>query len=417
MSAHSERINPALLGADRPIADKLYLALLPQDRDHLKVTLSVILDPSRPDEQAVIETFAPDRNLTIEYVAELDLEAERKALSEHFARLYRRSELTADLRAPQLVSFKETKEKADQLGRAMMPVARYGRSVHRRLFEDIELRGFIDADAPRIMAALRSALRRDHLVFITSPVSLFPWAFLYGDEGLDKDNHTTLHLDRFWGFRHQIQEGIEGASPHVHLPGAPVIAAAVAPDQDAPREHLAGPLGKLAEGAPERVQWIDSAARLREVMVHFPGDCLYFFGHALQDDPPTPTTSALRLQELDVTVEEICEEEGPRFDKPLVLVFLNGCETTPLHVWNKGSFVGLFFQGREVKGRVCCISTFAEVPAAFARRFGQRFWDRFLNHATLGAALLGARRDLLEELLNPLGLVYTLFGRIETRIG
>lgn len=415
MSTRSEPLDPALIGPDRPIADKLTLQILPEDRDHLDVTLGLVLDPSQPDEQAAIDAFAPDGCLEVRHLAELNLEAERNALSDRFTHLYRKSELAADLRAPQLVSLREPAEKANQLRRAMMPVAVRGRSVYRRLLEPGELLNYSDADAPLVRAALRSALRRDHLVVIKSPVSLFPWTFLYGGEGLDKDDLTTLDLTRFWGFRHQIQEEVEGASPRVRLPGAPVIAAAVSPDQDAAAEHRRGPLGKLAEGAPERVQWIDSAAKLRGAITHFPGDCLYFFGHALQDDPPTPTTSALRLQDLDVTVEEICEERGPRFDRPLVLVFLNGCETTPLNVWNKDSFVGLLcLRGDR---RVCCVSTFAEVPAAFARRFAQRFWERFLDKATLGAALLGARRDLLEELLSPLGLVYTLFGRIETRIG
>jgi hypothetical protein len=35
----------------------------------------------------------------------------------------------------------------------------------------------------------------------------------------------------------------------------------------------------------------------------------------------------------------------------------------------------------------------------------------------MGAALLGARCDLLDEYDNPLGLLYTLFGRAEVRLG
>jgi hypothetical protein len=98
-----------------------------------------------------------------------------------------------------------------------------------------------------------------------------------------------------------------------------------------------------------------------------------------------------------------------------VFVFLNGCETTPLNVWNKNSLAGLLcLQGQ---CRVCCVTSFAEVPVAFGRRFGQLFWARFLAGATVGQALLGARRDLLDELNNPLGLLYTLFGRAEARLG
>jgi len=410
MSTVSAPLDPSLLGSERPLADKLILQILPDGAGRLDVTLRVVLSADAPEEQAAIDAFAPDGTLDLRYTAELDLDAERNALSAAFAQLYRKSKVSTQLRAAAL-----GKLPLPELREVLMPVAVRGRSVRRRLLEPEQFRNFGQADVPAALAALRSALRREHIVVIKSPVSLFPWAFLYDGEGLNKDNFSTLDVRGFWGFRHQIQEEIEGASARVRFTGDPVIVAAVSPELDEEREHLQGPLGQLGQAAPERVRWIDSAEKLRGALVNFPGDCLYFYGHALQDDPPTPTTSALRIDGLSVTVEEILEARGPMFQRPLVFVFLNGCETAPLNVWNKNSLAGLLcLQGQ---CRVCCVTSFAEVPAAFGRRFGQRFWARFLQGATMGAALLGARCDLLDEYDNPLGLLYTLFGRAEVRLG
>jgi hypothetical protein len=97
-----------------------------------------------------------------------------------------------------------------------------------------------------------------------------------------------------------------------------------------------------------------------------------------------------------------------------VLAFLNGCATSPLNTWNGDSFAGFLC----MKGgrRVACVTSFAEIPVAFGAALAQRFWAAFLDGKTLGEALLGARRDLLAAYHHPLGLLYTVFGRVETRI-
>ncbi len=418
MTTRSEAIDPALLGHDRPIYDKQTVHIQPDQGGQLDVTVSLVLDPRQPAEQAAIDAFAPDGRLDLRYSVELDLGAERDTLASRLEETYRKSEIAATLRLDELVELRNegTHSREDDLRKAMMPVALLGRSVHRRLFQPETFRNFADTDADTVRSALRSALCRDSLVVMQSPVSLFPWMFLYDDDKLQKDDRTTLELGRFWGFRHQIQDEIKGTSPRVRLAKPPLIVAAISSDLDVNDEHRAGPLGQFAARAPEHVQWIDSALTLRDRLRKFSGDCLYFFGHALQADPPTPTTSVLRLNGYDVSVEEISGAGTPAFEQPLVLAFLNGCETTPLNRWNQDSFAGcLCFRGNH---HVCCITTFAEVPDAFARQFAQRFWYHLLEeNETVGAALLRARVDLLQQFNNPLGLLYTLLGKIETRIG
>ena len=68
-------------------------------------------------------------------------------------------------------------------------------------------------------------------------------------------------------------------------------------------------------------------------------------------------------------------------------------------------------------GRVACVTSFAEVPIAFGRRFAQLFWGFFLAGTNAGEALLHARTAMLDQYNNPVGLLYNLFGRVETRIG
>jgi hypothetical protein len=407
----SAPLDPALLGPERPRLDKLSLQILEDAPGRLDVTLSVLLDPASADERAAVEAFAPeDRLLDVRYLVEMNLAAERDELARRFEAMYRRHPVRAALTSDALEVVPD-----DRLRDAFMPIAAQGSSIFRRLLQPRQLLNYAAADAPCVRAALRSALERAHLVAVKSPVSLFPWTFLYDGAELDETNLTTFDASRFWGLRHQIQEEIEGASRRVRLSRPPRIVAAVSPDVDPGGEHREGPLGRLAAEHPESVHWIASAEALRRSLADFQGDCLYFYGHAAQGNPPTPTTSYLLIDGFKLTVDRIDQAGGPRFQKELVLAFLNGCETTPLHVWSKDSLAGfLCLQGDH---RVCCVTTFAEVPIAFGRRFGQLLWERFLGGARLGEALLEARREMVRRYNSPLGLLYALFGRVETRFG
>lgn len=408
---------PGLEPQERPLQDKLTIEIDEDEAGRLLVTLFVPLDRDAPAEHVAIDLFRPVRDtLDIQYTVEMNLNAERNELVTRFADIYhnRRQPIGELLTGSALEPVPE-----DALRRAFMPIAAQGASTFRRLLqpdeEDTTIDGYGRKDASYIWAALRSALARAQPVAVRSPVRLFPWTFLYTGEALEETDLSTLDMTRFWGFQRPIQEEVEGMARRVRLPRPPQIVAAVSRDVDPDGEHAAGPLGRLAAERPDVVQWVYSSKELRDSLADFPGDCLYFYGHAMQRDPPTPTTSCLKLEGFEVTVDQIERAPGPRFRKDLVLAFLNGCETAPVNVWSRASLAGLLCL-RE-KGRVCCVTTFAEVPIAFARRFGQLFWERFLGGATVGNALLQARRELLQSFNNPLGLLYSLFGRVETRLG
>ncbi|HMY18795.1 MAG TPA: CHAT domain-containing protein [Polyangium sp.] len=411
----SEPLESSLLGAERPLLPKLAVHLLEDEPGTFDVTLTIPLDPNEPDERAAIELFAPeDRVLDVRYVARINLAAEREELSRRFAETYRKHPIRKYLVAPELGQVPD-----DMLRDAFTPISAQGHSVFQRLFEPPDERGALlshgEEDDQLVRRALASALSRPHRVVLKSPMSLFPWAMLYDDPRIDENDASTFDPGRFWGFRHVLQEQIQGAAMAVRLSDAPRVVAAICPELDPGDEHGLGPLGKLAKGRSDSVAWIRSADALRNALTEFDADCLYFYGHATQADPPTPTTSYLKLDGIKLTAYAIRKGGGPRFKKRPVFAFLNGCETRPLHVWDESSIAGLLCLRGD--GRLCAITTFAEVPIAFGRRFGQLFWEHFLAGDNVGASLLHARVAMLEQYANPLGLLYTLLGRAETRFG
>lgn len=398
----SSAIPSELLGASRPLLPKLEVRIQEEGAD-LVVTLTLPLDPSVPEEKAALDHFG---DLVIQHRPKVDLKAERQVLSKKIADAYRSTKAGVAMRADPLSKIDD-----DDLREAFMPVAVLGASLWRRLLSPAarDFEQYSEDDRKVAKPALTSVLRRAHWITLTSPARLFPWAFLYDGEGLNKDLLSTLDFDRFWGFRHEIQEQIEGIAMSRVLPAKPKVIAAVSKDVDPQGEHK----GSALAGAD--VEWLSSADDLRTRLAQFDGDCLYFYGHAVQQDPPTPTTSELKMDGFGVTVEEIQEQDGPRFSKNLVLAFLNGCGTSPLNEWTTSSFAGLLCLGGQ--HRVCCISTFAEVPASFARAFAAKLWDRLLvKRERIGAALLFARHEMMREFNHPMGLLYGLLGKIETRI-
>lgn len=406
----SNPLHQDLFGPDMPQFTKFAIHLLEDGRNTLDVTLTIPLDSRKPAEQAAIEQFAPtDATLDVHYVVRMNLAAERQELSRRFSETYRKHPIRK-----QLTSSEIERLSVDHVRDAFGLIAVQGNSIYHRLFEPRMhpslLLNYDDDEAPIIWAAVRSALARRQRIVIKSPLSLFPWNFLYDDNTIDENDLSSFEPRRFWGFCHVIQEEVAGTAMAVRLPRSPRIVAAVCPDVDAGGRHRDGPLGHRSD-----VEWIGSTEQLKQALQSFDADCLYFYGHAVQNDPPTPTTSYLMLDGMKLTASTIEKAGGPRFNKRPMFVFLNGCETQPLNVWDDSSIVGLFCLHSGT--RVCCVTTFAEVPVSFGVAFAHAFWEGFLKGVNAGGALLSARIKMLDDYNNPIGLLYNLFGRVETRLG
>jgi hypothetical protein len=97
---------------------------------------------------------------------------------------------------------------------------------------------------------------------------------------------------------------------------------------------------------------------------------------------------------------------------PMPLVFFNACGTAVFDPRGVGSFVTFFLQN----GNRGFIGTQTPVPDVFASHFCEPFYSQLLEGETVGAALLAARRKMVERYRNPLGILYSHYGRPELRL-
>jgi hypothetical protein len=94
------------------------------------------------------------------------------------------------------------------------------------------------------------------------------------------------------------------------------------------------------------------------------------------------------------------------------LVFLNACASGITEANDFASFEGLFATTKH-RG---LIATQTAVPDRFASRFAELFYNALLDRKTVGQALHIARWDMFHLYLNPLGLLYNVYGNSEMKI-
>lgn len=396
---------------------KVVVNLDQQSKDSLVVTLSIPLDASFPVEAATIRHFGTDI-LDIKYEVKMDFDVRRQEFDKQVRTIYgdERNEVLGkeELKPVTLRRLKEI----------LAPLASLGANIFYNLFLN-QKNGLLRPNvrhAEVVWAAITSVFSRPHLISIkqqqppgVSSAPLFPWAFLYDDIGFKESDLSTLNPTRFWGFRHQIQEELDCTATRLSLPAKPSILTSICTDADWQQCHLHPAHSLSADKC--NITEAPTVDELGTALKNFTHDCFYFFGHAHHPEPPVQTQSRLELRGEHLTVDELSRNyrPAPRFSKEPVLAFLNGCRTSPLNVWNKESVAG--FLCEEGGQSVCCVSTVASVPGSVAAMFGFHFWKLFLDRKLpLGDALLKTRRVMLRKWNNPLGLLYTVFGNVDTCI-
>jgi hypothetical protein len=397
-------IDSRLFASARPTRPKVSLHVRRVDANEVEVRLSLPLDETVPDERAACP-LAQNFRLDVRYLVEMDIRAERAALAHQLAAMYRTDEGRLLIGPKPLTPA--------QLRRILAPLALQGWSILDRLLFFAAPRGYPD-HTELVQRAVRTALSRPQIVDVVSSEPLFPWALLFDGRGFSTTDLLTLDPERFWGFQHEIQERSEGTSPLCQLPARPKIVKSVCSQADVQGWHADSthPLARY-----NHVVTSATVPELEQMLGSFEGDCFYFFGHAGHDsEPPIPATSWIKLRGVQLTVAALQAQRSPRFSNERVVVFLNGCRTSPLGAWNAGSLLG--YLCRHGGGRVCCLATVAEVPEDFAAQLARHFWEAFVfERRPIGQALLEARRAMLQQPPHsPLGLVYTLLGRVDTRI-
>lgn len=93
------------------------------------------------------------------------------------------------------------------------------------------------------------------------------------------------------------------------------------------------------------------------------------------------------------------------------LVFLNACTSAALEDEEDSLIVCLLRRGFDH-----IVGSEAELPDRVAGEFATRLYRALLRGMTLGAAVLQARKELIEVHRNPAGLLYTLFGNPGLRL-
>lgn len=398
------------LTRDAPMREKVYVQIERHHRrDELTVHLSLPLRAEDPREHALAQESGQPL-LRVQYaVNNLDLAAERVHVWRLVRAAYEDGGLGAELRRKDRVGRLTDIE----LRSCLWQLAEAGDGVHRRLFgfaNEVALKtGRPRALDEKIRAVLRAAFLEPRILHIAGDAPLFPWAFLYHHTTeLDTFVPTTFTAAGFWGFRHEIQHEVPGTATALRLPSSPRILAAICPD-------LAGMPHGDAAGMLPRAEFVDDVVALREHLVDFEADCLYFCGHADHAPEPIQTTSWLALRGVKLTVAALAQRGGPQFRHEPVLVFLNGCQTGHLPCWDENTMAGYLSHCGD--HRVCCVTTAAEVPAGLAGAFARVFWAGFLgDRLPLGAAVLAARQALLTDHNNPLGLLYEVIGEVDTHV-
>lgn len=378
----------------------------------VEVGLSFQRDLSIPEEQALDLFFAPDdTHVHLRYVINIDLAAERLAFAKVVHDLYE-SEGGRVMASEELMTVDDGSMRS-----TLQPLAERGRAFFRAFFKPDAYSQHPIEKTKLIHDAVRSALCRPQLVTVSARHPLFPWSLVFFDPAYETNRLTTLDPLSFWGFRHEIQEDYECITGEINMPPNPRIVAAVCPDQDRDGQWHWGedhPFRRV----PGQVTRVTDVAALGKALGKFDGNCLYFFGHAHHEEPPVADLSYLEMQSEQISVVKLdLDYSAPDFVTRPVLAFLNGCRTSPLNVWNENTVVGyLCHKGHQ---RLCCVAPVAEIPASFAAEMSREFWSQFLepSRLPLGSALRMARLHMLSEWNNPLGLLYSLFGKVDTQVG
>jgi hypothetical protein len=128
---------------------------------------------------------------------------------------------------------------------------------------------------------------------------------------------------------------------------------------------------------------------------------------ALMNSSLSANDDAIELSDGTVNYQELIASVGTTRMQTQPVFFLDMCQSAQLFPGMSESFVGLFLKLKAAT----VIGTECEISPALGHAFAEVFLDSmFLKGRTAGEALLDARGALARR-RNPLGLVYTLYGR------
>jgi hypothetical protein len=222
------------------------------------------------------------------------------------------------------------------------------------------------------------------------------------------DNVTVVCPSGFWGYRHDLGLPLSighagGMAFEIRYDREPEIGMAVSTD---PRFELRAAHEQELRALRPGLGWRYAATRpgvirlMRDGAAHL----LYFYCHGGVTESNAPFLGVGASGEPGIT-SDVFRAHRIVWENPRPLVFINGCHTTALEPNTALSFVSRLVDTAEAAGVIGTeITTFEPLAGAFATACLRRF----LEGAEIGAAVRGARLELLAR-ANPLGLIYVPF--------
>jgi len=276
---------------------------------------------------------------------------------------------------------------------------------------------------------------------------IFPWNILYRP-AVEVGEVDPL---RFWGARYQIEQVTAGPK-YDRLIDEPVnVVFALDPsfgnsdEQKALLEkYSAAACGKLRITTPISDQTSLFAELIRNPSAHL----LYFYCHGFTSNRqgilrpdgvqllrqrieklPEGSTEREALETLlsltsrmgdeswifigGAEIKESTLKRQPFFEARRPIVFLNMCQSADLIPSISSGFARVFLD----HNASAVIGTESPMTAVFANAFGEAVLDGMFSGEDVGTSLWKARRRFLNEVRNPLGLAYTLYGRANAKLG
>jgi CHAT domain len=255
---------------------------------------------------------------------------------------------------------------------------------------------------------------------VASEEFFLPWELIYPD-----DLSNSLSYEHFWGMNHVVSRVIIG----VVRPGAfisPVIQNASLPKLGlltyrgfpAAMEQEIPIFNQLA--ANEQItllhlQDLDPKKKQEELRVlrsfwenNF--DFVHIACHAFYKEED-PSLSYITVSDnFPISLRDI--ELYDIFLKGHPLIILNACGTGNLNSLSTSRIAATFLR----HGARGVVATECALPDAFAAKFSEQLYRHLFAGETLGQSLLVARRHFFENFLNPLGLLYSLYGPPSIRL-
>lgn len=289
---------------------------------------------------------------------------------------------------------------------------------------------------------LRAALKLDSVIQV-NPINpilglgkvTIPWALLYErkvmtgkevhvcEEFLNhdvdctdcpfKDNYKVVCPHAFWGYRYAIEQ-IPAWTSKEHSQ-TPTLVWQIANNQPLYinfnvwrdfrfwKNHLP----KIEQLGSVEILLAEEINDLEMIWANHSSDLdiVYFYCHAGIDEIEQLPYLELSDDKIYSNFIEACEVNWQH--RPLVL--LNGCATGD---YGPESYISLIDDFRSA-GASGVIGTECPVPELFAELYAITLLKRVFRGEPLGQAMLTVRREMLQQNLNPLGLVYSLYAPYE----